>query len=145
MGSTVTRGKGGRKLLTLQLQMIRIRQLFPQFTYRAGKKPAWYGTLQPTPESPEYQLKLEYWPGKSPKVWVLSPEVHPKAPHRYKDRSLCLYYPRHSEWHPGMLLAETIVPWAAEWLFFYEVWLEDPEGRWFGPEAPHGEKKAKPQ
>ena len=113
-----TRGKGGRKLLTLQLQMIRIRQLFPQFTYRAGKKPAWYGTLQPTPESPEYQLKLEYWPGKSPKVWVLSPEVHPKAPHRYKDRSLCLYYPRHSEWHPGMLLAETIVPWAAEWLFF---------------------------
>ena len=140
----MTRGKGGRKLLTLQLQMIRIRQLFPQFTYRAGKKPAWYGTLQPTPESPEYQLKLEYRSGKSPKVWVLSPEVHPKAPHRYKDRSLCLYYPRHSEWHPGMLLAETIIPWAAEWLFFYEVWLEDPEAGGSGRRHPTVKRRRNP-
>jgi hypothetical protein len=127
------------------LQILRLRQLFPQFAYKFGKKPAWYGTLRPTPESPEYRLKLEYRPGKSPKVWILSPEVCPDAPHRYRDRSLCLYYPRYGEWHPGMFLAETIVPWAAEWLFFYEVWLEDPDGRWFGPEAPHDRKKKRPR
>ena len=121
--------------------MARMRQLFPRFVYKAGKIPAWYGTLRPDPGSFEYRLKLEYRPGQPPKVWVLSPVVHPGAPHRYQDRSLCLYYPRYGEWHPGMFLAETIVPWAAEWLFFYEVWLEDPEGRWFGPEAPHDKKK----
>jgi hypothetical protein len=127
------------------LQIFRMRQLFPQFAYKSDKKPAWYGTLRPTPESPEYRLKLEYRSGKSPKVWILSPEVRPDAPHRYRDRSLCLYYPRYGEWHPGMFLAETIVPWAAEWLFFYEVWLEDPDGRWFGPEAPHDRKKERPR
>jgi hypothetical protein len=42
-----------------------------------------------------------------------------------------------------MFLAETIVPWTAEWLFFYEVWMEDPEGRWLGLEAPHDDKKEK--
>lgn len=97
-----------------------MRQLFPQFNYKTGKKPVWYGTLQPTQDSPEYRLKLAYWPEKSPKVWVMSPEVHADAPHRYQDRSLCLYYPRHGEWNPGMFLAETIIPWAAEWLFFYK-------------------------
>ncbi len=122
-----------------------MRQLFPRFVYKPGKNPAWYGVLSPYPGSPEYRLKLEYRPGKSPKMWVLSPEIRDEAPHRYRDRSLCLYYPRHGEWHPGMFLAQTIVPWAAEWLFFYEVWLEDPEGRWFGPEAPHEGKKERPR
>ncbi len=122
-----------------------MRQLFPRFVYKAGKNPAWYGVLRPDPGSPEYRLRLEYRPGRSPQVWVMSPEIHDKAPHRYRDRSLCLYYPRHGEWHPGMFLAETIVPWAAQWLFFYEVWLEDPEGRWFGPEAPHQGHKERPR
>ena len=82
--------------------MARMRQLFPRFVYQAGKNPAWYGTLRPDPGSFEYRLKLEYRPGQPPKVWVLSPVVHPGAPHRYQDRSLCLYYPRYGEWHPGM-------------------------------------------
>jgi hypothetical protein len=115
-------------------------QLFPQFAYKAGKN-VWYGHLQPTGDSPVYRVKLEYKPGKAPKVWVLSPEVHPDAPHRYSDLLLCLYYPRYEKWHPRLFLAETIVPWAAEWLLYYEVWLEDPLGRWLGPEAPHGGKK----
>lgn len=29
-----------------------------------------------------------------------------------------------------MLIANTIVPWAVEWLFFYEVWLVT--GEWGG-------------
>jgi hypothetical protein len=120
-----------------------MRQLFPQFAYKAGQN-VWHGRLQPAEDSPAYRVKLEYKPGKVPKVWVLSPEVHPEAPHRYSDLSLCLYYPRYEEWHPGLFLAETIVPWAAEWLLYYEVWLEDPLGRWFGPEAPHDGKKRRP-
>jgi hypothetical protein len=122
-----------------------MRQLFPQFVYKAGKKSAWYGTLRPTHESPEYRVKLEYRLGKASKVWVLSPKVHPKAPHRYSDRSLCLYHPRDGAWRPSLFLADTIVSWTAEWLFYYEVWLEDPKGRWFGPEAPHVGRKQRPR
>lgn len=121
-----------------------MRRLFPRFVYKAGKN-AWYGCLRPDEDSRTYNLKVEYKPGTAPKVWVSSPKVHPNAPHRYSDFSLCLYYPRYGEWHAGMFLAETIVPWAAEWLFYYEVWLEDPEGRWFGPEALHGNKKERPR
>jgi len=121
-----------------------MRRLFPQLAYKAGKN-VWYGRLRPDEDSRTYSLKIEYKPGTAPQVWILSPEVHSNAPHRYSDLSLCLYYPRHGEWHPGLFLAQTIVPWAAEWLFYYEVWLEDPEGRWFGPEAPHGDKKERPR
>ena len=33
------------------------------------------------------------------------------------------------------LIARYIVPWAAAWLYFYEVWLD--LGVWLGPEVPH--------
>ena len=29
-----------------------------------------------------------------------------------------------------MLIAETIVPWASEWLFYYEIWKGT--GEWYG-------------
>ena len=121
-----------------------MRQLFPQFAYKAGEN-AWYGQLSPDEGSLIYNLKIEYRPGTAPRVWVSSPDLHPKAPHRYAEGCLCLYYPRHGEWHPGLAIAATIVPWAAEWLFYYEVWLEDPRGRWFGPEDPHGDKRERPR
>jgi hypothetical protein len=39
-----------------------------------------------------------------------------------------------------MLLADSIVPWASEWLFFYEFWLVTGEwdggGRWQPTSAP---------
>lgn len=34
-----------------------------------------------------------------------------------------------------MLLAESVLPWTAEWLFYYEMWHVT--GEWGGPEAPH--------
>lgn len=138
------RGKGGKKPPSLPLQIAKMRHRFPGFVYKGGRN-AWCGTLQPTKESPAYRVKLEYNPGRSPKVWVLEPRVHPDAPHRYRDESLCLYHPRDGNWNPSLFLADTIVPWAAEWLFYYEVWLEDPKKRWFGPEAPHEGPKKRPQ
>jgi len=38
-------------------------------------------------------------------------------------------------------LAKTIVPWTAEWLFLYELWLET--GMWWGLEASHNNSKSK--
>jgi len=59
-----------------------------------------------------------------------------RPPHIYRRPdtrigwSLCLYDPRKGEWQPDQPIAETIIPWAAEWLFFYEGWLID--GHWAG-------------
>ena len=33
-----------------------------------------------------------------------------------------------------MLIVDTIVPWAAEWLLHYEIWLAT--GEWFGDRDP---------
>lgn len=46
--------------------------------------------------------------------------------------SLCLYLNRtkHSEFHFGDNLQETIIPWIKEWIYFYELFLMT--GKWYG-------------
>lgn len=48
----------------------------------------------------------------------------------YADDRPCLYYPKAKEWSESMLIADTIVPWLAEWLFHYEIWVLT--GQWEG-------------
>lgn len=116
--------------------MLAVQYYFPQFKYKRGKESSfWIGSLQPTAESPEYRVTLVYRLGDIPKVWVESPVIRAGAPHRYPDGSLCLYYPKDCSWRSSCFLAETIIPWAAAWLAFYEIWLVT--GIWYGVEAPH--------
>ena len=57
-------------------------------------------------------------------------------PHVYFDDKditlspLCLFDPDANEWSHEDLIAETTVPWAADWLACYEGWLAS--GRWHG-------------
>lgn len=37
---------------------------------------------------------------------------------------------RYSEFNVYKLLADTIIPWTVEWLYFYELWLAT--GEWLG-------------
>lgn len=87
--------------------------------------------------------------GDWPVVRVLSPTLSARdgapeepVPHLFGDHDdpagahLCLFYPDGVDWNDEMLLADSIVPWAAEWLFYYEMWHVT--GAWGGPEAPHG-------
>lgn len=128
--------------LSLGLQIARMRKLFPGFEFEPkGGKWVWKGTLQPTEHSPVYHIKIELSPGKYPKVWVTSPKIADNAPHRYPDKSLCLFYPKDNSWQENMSIADTIVPWTAEWLFYYELWQET--GKFWGPEAPHQGPKPK--
>lgn len=130
----------GRQRLAIGQQMAAMRSRFSQFTYkRHDNVPTWLGTLQPTETSPKYCVEITYRLPKAPEVRVLSPTLHPDAPHRYPDGSLCLYYPRDCSWTPAKFIADTIVPWTALWLAFYDLWLR--AGEWYGPEAPHGKKK----
>jgi hypothetical protein len=44
--------------------------------------------------------------------------------------TLCLFL-GNREWHVSIPIADTLVPWASEWLLFYELWLAT-GGPWLG-------------
>lgn len=71
-------------------------------------------------------------PKKPPKVTVLDPALEiphgEELPHVYPGEELCLCYPW--EWDESQLIAHTVVPWASEWLFHYEIWKAT--GTWCG-------------
>jgi len=125
-------------------QVRSMKRAFPHFrwTVTRGGGVEWHGTLQPTPESPCYQLRVLHQPNLFPRSWVVTPRLHPDAPHRYpSDGRICLYWPKEWHWKPSESLADTIIPWLAFWLYYYELWLLT--GEWLGPSSPHkvGEKK----
>lgn len=49
-------------------------------------------------------------------------------PHTFFGDELCLYYG--NDWEEHTPIAKTIIPWASEWLYHYEIWLFT--GEWTG-------------
>ncbi len=98
----------------------------------------WYFTVTPTALSDTYTLKMVYNEPFLPKVYVTSPKPltladgAEKLPHTYdtKKQHLCLFMPNSEEWNSSMLIANTIVHWAIEWLYYYENWVYT--GKWLG-------------
>lgn len=97
----------------------------------------WTCTLQPTPLSREYKVRIEFSRGKSPKIYVDKPDLVALAdgrvlPHVYEQSptQLCLYLPGSGEWHDRLLVGQTVIPWASLWLFYFEDWLVS--GEWRG-------------
>lgn len=91
------------------------------------------GELQPRITSPVYSVEIRYKYREFPKVRVVSPDLTDNPPHCYGDGTLCLYWPKEWRWDPSHLIADTILPWAALWLFYYELWLDT--GKWLGPSS----------
>lgn len=117
-------------------QVMRMTICHPQLkpSWR-GTRATWTGLLQPSAASGEYRVRVDYRLGDSPKVSVLSPPLRRREdggpiPHVYPGNRPCLYLPRSGEWDPNMFIAETIVPWTALWLLYYEGWLAT--GEWLG-------------
>jgi hypothetical protein len=115
-----------------------MKEYFPQFVYSPNRRGGltWSGALRPTQESPYYSIQVVHDLGRVPRVFVKSPKLDEEAPHRYPDGSLCLYWPNQWRWSPKEFIAETLMPWAALWLYYYEIWLFC--GQWCGPSSPHG-------
>lgn len=92
----------------------------------------WDGTITPTPLSRNYRVHITYRTGTAPEVSVTEPRLRTRQgealPHVYPGEQLCLNYPW--EWRPAMLIARTLLPWTAEWLAHYEIWLVT--GTWTG-------------
>lgn len=94
----------------------------------------WCGVLTPTEYSKSYEVVISHGLRRAPIVYVARPrfEIVPgrQLPHVFTLNTLCLHTLGRS-WIAGRLLADTLVPWASEWLFFYEVWLAT-AGEWLG-------------
>ena len=105
-------------------------------------------TLKPTEESQSYKLKISTRVNSiEVNIYPIEPfigrEVNGKmVPHMYPDGSLCLYYPDYDEWNYMDSWAETLIPWASLWLYYFEIWLMTDE--WLGGGI-HGNNKTKPK
>ena len=124
-------------VLSMPSQIAGMREHFPGFRLEAWRngRARWVGEIHPGDVCSVYEVRIDYRLGRAPKVRVVKPELARNSrdetvPHRYSDGSLCLYYPRHGEWGPESAIAETIVPWACEWLYYYELWHAT--GEWLG-------------
>lgn len=98
----------------------------------------WNGKLCPSQLSRTYNVKLKYKLKKHPIVTVSGENLKklddPNFPHVFNIDlekwliEICLYY--NEEFNSQMLLADTIIPWTVEWLYYYEIWLAT--GNWYG-------------
>ncbi len=124
-----------RRAINLAVQQLALRKQFSdaQCWIRRSEL-TWVGTLTPSPLSRSYRVRLRYKLSGGPAVEVLDPELERRAgekpSHLYPGDRLCLYLPRTGERDSSMLLSETIIPWASEWLLHYEIWLAT--GEWCG-------------
>lgn len=108
-------------------------------SFRQGKELRFTFTLAPTLMSRNYRCMLRVARTGSPQMIVLDPDLKALAgnrriPHTYqyggKGTKLCLWLPRDKQWSPSMRFNETYLPWTAEWLDYFEEWLET--GSWAG-------------
>lgn len=123
-----------RRSLTVFDQATDMRLHRPDFAAlfsRSGM--AWTGPITPTPLSTTYTIEITYRRRQYPQVWVRQPELPVKKEdyrlvHIYSEGCLCLHAAE--EWRPWITISSTFVPWATEWLFYFEVWLAT--GLWRG-------------
>jgi hypothetical protein len=135
------RGRG-RQELSPALQIARMARLFPSLLLVDRRHLIWQGPIQPVEGGRSFILRVHAnWQGTGiPRVRVLSPPLldlpgTTQPPHTYRDGALCLYHPTDYGWSGDQFIAETMVPWACEWCFYYEHWLAT--GSWLGPEYLH--------
>lgn len=98
----------------------------------------WYCELQPNEDSPFYTIRIDWFPAKMsyPEVYVCKPKtlrLHSgakKLPHVWdnKKQKICLHV--RFEWDKSKSIASYYVPWARDWLYYYEVWYVT--GEWLG-------------
>jgi hypothetical protein len=128
--------KGKRLNIVAQIQSM--REFFPSFNSsycHKNKTVKWVGDICPGEMSATYKIEIILNEFGSPEVRVLSHDVA-GAPHLYPEKKLCLYHPKdNNSWDRGRVIAKTIVPWAAMWLKYWELFKAT--GHWYGDEYPH--------
>lgn len=106
----------------------------------------WETDIIPSPNSAKYRIRINYTIGQRPNVYVIDSPVLKRSegekflPHVFstEQQQICLHYGPFGEWDDSMFLARKIVPWASEWLLFYELWVIT--GKWLGEGVEHSGK-----
>lgn len=100
--------------------------------FMSGRELQFRFEVAPSPLARLYRCLLLMRPIGLPEVFVTSPNLNDLAPgrqlphvysHDERGTQLCLWLPRAREWVPQMKMAETFLPWTAEWLDYFEEWL----------------------
>lgn len=128
----------------LVMEKMRVNRDFPHFqTQLRGLQLICTGRTNPSDESQQYKIQIAYAYDGAPQCRILEPQiaVDPQI-HMYKNGTLCLYDWREQSWNPVYHLSETVIPWIAEWLVYYELFQMT--GRWLGKAASHDEPKQEP-
>jgi hypothetical protein len=123
-----------------------VEKFFPCFRCRYSKRLQLecIGEVTPAVHCPSYKILVHYQYDGVPTVGITDPLITPLPEiHMYKDRSLCLYFPKDDQWKISDDLHKKIIPWVAEWLVFYELYLLT--GKWLGPTAPHAPPEKNPE
>lgn len=138
-----------RKERSVHVQRTRMAHRWPAMESRfiGPGAEAWVGPLRSFQQDYTVYVSWLYQAGFPPHVFVLKPEIKPRSGGEFADiphliyneqepklSALCLFDPDQGEWDKTMLIADTIIPWASEWLHDYELWHYD--GVWRGPNAP---------
>lgn len=121
--------------LSIDEQVSSMKAVWPRFvakrTNRLRQFASWSGDV--SPQFGKFTLEIRYQLGDWPQVRILSPTLvrlpgneEGQLPHIYPpfdDPTLCLFDPVAGEWDASMPIAQTIVPWALDWIACYELWL----------------------
>lgn len=128
--------------LSIDEQVSSMKAVWPRFvvkrTGRLRQFACWSGEV--SPQFSKFTLDIRYQVGDWPQVRILAPALvrlpgneEGQLPHVYPpsdDPTLCLFDPVAGEWDPSMTIAQTILPWALDWIACYELWLMT--GKWTG-------------
>lgn len=123
------------KAPTLPQQLANLRLLHPSLEGRIDHQGLTVeGWIRGNQLTARYRVRIEHRPGWWPRAVVLEPALerrHPDQPvaHTNSPDEPCLFT-KNRDWHWGMYLGQTIVPWLMEWLVFYETWRYT--GEWRG-------------
>lgn len=147
--------------MNLREQIWDMRRKFPDFklVIHLPWLVCWEGTLRPL-SGQKYKVRVrcqrpyraenfKVWTPHTPMVEIIDPKLdltnthegHDPLLHLYRDDHddsrlhLCLDNPEDPGWIPGMSVADAIIPWASQWLMFYEFWQAT--GKWTGGGRDH--------
>lgn len=94
------------------------------------------GELQPIQDCEKYKVRIEFFPGQQPHVYVKSPKLPDSNEiHLYREGFLCLFDPGETHWKDTLKIAEYTIPWTIEWILYYELWKVT--GKWEGKASTH--------
>jgi hypothetical protein len=114
--------------------MAAIQKRWPDFEVAADRNHlVCWGRLQPAEYTDTYDVVLEHTRGRRPLVYVARPKLQlhdgEPLPHVFAQNTICLT-PESGYEQSLKPLAHTVLPWASEWLYYYELWVLT--GRWSG-------------